>query len=174
MMALGQYLRRIHSSCKVQTLPNVTTIIQAMGIGRSCMGTKQSLQWANRICWMIVKIQVILQMREGLLTLHTFEGECRKSDKSGRTFFCKMYIQVCLFPWTSQLTIIWIAKIPFRRFVMRFVLQVYFCDHTRSLVNSNMDSCSGIKNHLSDFCIGSILQISSVISHISITCPLYQ
>ena len=73
------------SSCKVWTQHKVPTINQAMGVGGSCEGAKQSPWWAECRCFMVFNIECMLQLSERLNTLQTCEGGWGKSYKSCRT-----------------------------------------------------------------------------------------
>jgi len=92
----------------------VTTINQAMCMGGSCEGAKQSLWQAECRCSMLLEIQGMLILWERLNTVQMSEGGWEKSDESGRTPFWKKSIEVWLFLRTNRLVMVWVAKTPSR------------------------------------------------------------
>jgi len=95
----------------------VTTINQEMCIGVSRESAKQ-LPWrAECRCGMLFEIQGMLKLGEWLNSLQTCEGGWEKYYETGRTPLWKKYIQVRLFPRTSQLVMVWVARRPSRHFL---------------------------------------------------------
>jgi len=85
-----------------------------MSVRGSCEGAKRLPWWAEWRCGMLFEIQGMLKLREQLNTLQTCEGGWEISYESGRIAFWKQQIELRLFPRTSQLAMVWVAKSGWR------------------------------------------------------------
>jgi len=117
MTTLSWYLGRMHGSCKIRTWQKMTIIYQAMCVGGYCESAKQSPWWAECRKSMLLEIQEMLKLWGRLNTLPTSEGGWEKSYESCKTQFRKKEIEVRLFPKTSQLVMVLVANIQWRRFL---------------------------------------------------------